>query len=136
MIVENDQTDTKTPCYPLKGALCFTEALGGGRYSAANFAVIHAGKDFIEELEELLKYKKVTLAEYFKQAYGNEIKEEDLKVFRKYGGAPWIYGHCIVFGQLIEGEEVLDSICCTEVSDDSGFVPMEDIIIESVTIEK
>ncbi len=122
-------------CYPVKGALCFTEALGQAGYSASNFTVIQGGSEFIAGLEELLKYKKVTLAEYFKQAYGNEISEDDLKIFRKYGGAPWLYGHCIVFGQLTEGEEVLDAICNCEVTDDSGFVPIEDIVIENITIE-
>ena len=135
LICENDNT-TDQKCYPLRGSLCYTEAVGQNRYKASNFTVIQTGTSFLDELEQFVNYKKVTLAEYFKQAYGNEISEEELKIFRKYGGAPWLNDHCIVFGQLAEGEEVLDRICAVEVSDDSGFEPVEEIIIESISIER
>ena len=122
-------------CYPLRGSLAFTQAVGSDKYSASNFMVIQTGTEFLDKLEELLKYKKVTLPEYLKQGYGNEIDEAAVGIYKKYGGAPWLYRHCIVFGQLSEGEDVLDKICSVEVFDDAQFRPMEDIVINSITIE-
>lgn len=126
----NDTYEKNSVCYPLKGALCLTE----NKESSACFTVIQAGTSFLDELKELLKYKKITPAEYYRQAYGTDIDEKTLDIFEKYGGAPWIYGHCIVFGQLVEGEEILDRICSVEVSDDADFIPMEEILIDNVRI--
>ena len=131
----SDDATLNSACYPLRGALCFTRSEGVGKYSCSDFTVIQTSSEFLSKLEELLEYKKVTPGEYFKQAYGNDIDEDSLSIFKKYGGAPWLYGHCIVFGQLTEGEEVLDRICSVEVYDDSQFKPMEDIIINCINIE-
>ena len=126
----NDTYEKNSVCYPLKGALCLTES----KESSAGFTVIQAGTSFLDELKELLKYKKITPAEYYRQAYGTEIDEKTLEIFEQYGGAPWIYGHSIVFGQLVEGEDILDRICSVEVTDDADFTPIEEILIEDVRI--
>ena len=91
--------------------------------------------DFLKELETLLAYRKITPAEYYKTAYGTDLDEDTLALFEKYGGAPWLYGHCIVFGQVSEGFEVLEAISDVEVEDGNTYSPLEDIIIESVSIE-
>ena len=46
----------------------------------------------------------------FEREIVKEIDDKTLGIFSKYGGAPWLYGHCKVFGQLIEGGDVLDRI--------------------------
>ena len=126
----NDTYETNSVCYPLKGSLCLTDS----NSASACFTVIQSGTSFLDELDELLKYKKITPAEYYKQAYGTEIDDKTLGIFSKYGGAPWLYGHCFVFGQLVEGEDILDRICGVEVTDDAEFRPVEEILIENVTI--
>ena len=125
----------KISLYPLRGALCLTDGNDTDGYTCGNFSVIQTSAQFLSELEELLKYKKVTLQEYIKQAYGADLDNDTLEIFTKYGGAPWLYGHCKVFGQLVEGGDVLDRICSMEVSDDANFSPMEDIVIESIIIQ-
>ena len=119
--------------YPLRGALCIAES--GEKISAQQFMIVTAGSDFLKELEELLAYKKVTPEEYFKTAYGADIDEELYAVFQKNGGAPWLYGHCIVFGQVYEGFEVLDAISKVEIEEGNTYTPLEEIIIESIKID-
>ncbi|MCR5324587.1 MAG: peptidylprolyl isomerase [Lachnospiraceae bacterium] len=121
--------------YPLRGALCLTNGNGSDGYVSGNFSIIETSSSFLSELEELLKYKKVTLSEYIKQAYGTDVDDETLNIFKKYGGSPWLYGHCRVFGQLVEGEDLLDRICGMEVSDDANFSPIENIVIKKVQIQ-
>jgi len=118
--------------YPFYGALCITDV--SDNVSAEHFTVIGADKGFISELEELLAYKKVTLAEYFDTAYGVKLDEETLELFKEYGGAPWLNGHCRVFGQMTEGFEVLDAISGVPVSDDAQFRPETDIVIDKVFV--
>ena len=124
--------EINTGYYPFRGALCLTEAAG---ISARQFMVVTADTAFLNELEELLAYKKVTPLEYFKTAYGAEIDEETYKLFLANGGAPWLYGHCIVFGQVFEGFDVLEAVSNTEVEEGASYTPVEDIIIESVEIK-
>ena len=131
----SDDAELTDKIYPLRGSLAFTRSVENGQYSASDFTVIQTGPDFLNKLDELLKYKKVTLPEYLKQGYGNEIDEKTLEIFKEYGGAPWLYRHCVVFGQMTDGMEILDRICAVEVFDDAQFRPMEEIVIDSITIE-
>ena len=119
--------------YPLRGALCLTES--GDKISAQQFMIVTADSEFLKELEELLAYKKVTPEEYFKTAYGADVDEEIYDVFVKNGGAPWLYGHCIVFGQVFEGFDILDAISGVEIEEGNTYTPLEDIMIESITID-
>ena len=119
--------------YPFRGALCITDS--GKGISADQFMIVTSDTEFLTELETLLAYRKITPAEYYKTAYGTELDEETLSLFEKYGGAPWLYGHCIVFGQVSEGFDVLEAISGVEVEDGNTYSPLEDIIIESVSIE-
>ena len=119
--------------YPLRGALCITGS--GDKISAQQFMIVTSDTEFLKELETLLAYRKITPAEYYKTAYGTDLDEDTLALFEKYGGAPWLYGHCIVFGQVSEGFEVLEAISDVEVEDGNTYSPLEDIIIESVSIE-
>ena len=113
--------EINTGYYPFRGALCLTESSG---ISSQQFMIVTADNVFLKELEELLAYKKVTPEEYFKTAYGAEIDEETYKLFLANGGAPWLYGHCIIFGQVYEGFEVLDSISKVEIEEGIPILPL------------
>ncbi|MCR5684730.1 MAG: peptidylprolyl isomerase [Lachnospiraceae bacterium] len=129
---ENSAKNGNNRYYPFYGALCITDIAGNP--SAEHFTVIGADTEFLNGLEELLAYRKITPAEYYATAYGVELDEETLKLFGQYGGAPWLYGHCRVFGQMVEGFDVLKAISAVPVSDDADFKPDEEILIKSVSV--
>lgn len=54
----------------------------------------------------------------------------------KYGGAPHLDGGYTVFGEVIEGLDVVDRIQQTPVDHDHGDRPLEDVVILRATIRK
>lgn len=119
--------------YPFTGALCvINDGSGAG---AEHFMIVTADSEFLVELKELLAYKMITPQEYFKTAYGKDVSDEDMELFYKYGGAPWLMGDCIVFGQIYEGIDVLKKICNVEVSDDASYSPVEEILIDHIEVK-
>lgn len=62
------------------------------------------------------------------QQYGIKITPEHQKIYETIGGCPHLDGKHTVFGQVIEGLNVIDSIAAVEVDD--GDWPIEDITIE------
>lgn len=117
---------------PYRGALCFSDIADG--IAPGKVMIINSDTDFLNDLSSLLEYKQVTLAEYLSQAYGVSLSEEELSAYQNYGGAPWLYGHTVVFGQVYEGFDVLDRINSAVTSEDSQYKPEEDIVIESIEI--
>ena len=88
----------------------------------------------IQSLSEPLDARyQMTFPEYLEEAYNTKMTEEDLQFYYTYGGAPWLYGHPTVFGQVYAGFDVLDSLCEARVT--SKCVPNPGIFIESVTVE-
>ena len=54
--------------------------------------------------------------------------------YKENGGAGWLYGAHTVFGQVIEGYDVLD-----EIADKTGTgsgVPAEEVIIEKIELDR
>lgn len=60
--------------------------------------------------------------------YPEKVKEE----YAANGGTPWLDGKHTVFGQVIEGMDIIDAIAEVEVG--AGDRPVEDITIESIDI--
>lgn len=54
----------------------------------------------------------------------------------KYGGVPHLDGGYTVFGEVIEGLDVVDRIQQTPVDHDHGDRPLEDVVILRATIRK
>jgi peptidyl-prolyl cis-trans isomerase B (cyclophilin B) len=61
------------------------------------------------------------------QTYKLDIPEEHKEIYRTQGGCPHLDGEHTVFGQVIEGFSVIDSIAAVKV--DSGDWPINDITI-------
>ncbi|MDE6579156.1 MAG: peptidylprolyl isomerase [Ruminiclostridium sp.] len=67
----------------------------------------------------------------------NDRTEEMTERYKDKGGYPFLDGGYTVFGQVVEGFDVIDNISAVEVKANSNgekSVPVEDIFIESVTI--
>ncbi len=62
------------------------------------------------------------------QEYGMKITPKHKEIYKIVGGTPHLDGKHTVFGQVIEGLEVIDSIASVKV--DEGNWPIQDITIE------
>lgn len=60
-----------------------------------------------------------------------EYPEEIRDAYLEQGGAFWLDGQHTVFGQVIEGMEVIDAIAAVETAEDK---PVEDVTIDSIEI--
>lgn len=60
----------------------------------------------------------------------NDYSNEQIQAYLDYGGAPQLDGEYTIFGQLIDGFDVLDKISATNT--DNRDKPIEDIIILKV----
>lgn len=128
---EAQNTKKKNAFYPFYGAVCISDKTG---CDASQLMIIGTKSDFLSNLKELLEYKKITVPEYLDNAYGVEMSEEDLQTYYQYGGAPWLYGHTLVIGQIYDGFDVLDNISMAVTDDNGSYSPLESITIESVEI--
>ena len=71
----------------------------------------------------------VRMGEQMKQA---GYPEEMIKAYMEQGGTPWLDHKHTVFGQVIEGMNVVDAI--TNVETAYGDKPAEDVVIKKITI--
>lgn len=62
------------------------------------------------------------------------LSDEQRKVYTTLGGAPNLDGEYTVFGEVIEGMEVVDKIARLETDD--NFRPLQDVVIYKIEIEK
>lgn len=66
--------------------------------------------------------------------FGHSFSEEQRKVYSTVGGTPHLDGEYTVFGQLVEGMEVLDHIAATKTG--NADRPVSDVRIISVNVLK
>ncbi len=73
------------------------------------------------------------LAEQYPEemAEGN-VPQKIIDKYQEVGGAPWLDGRYTIFGQVIEGMDVVDIIANVPVN--NKYKPAEDVIIEMITI--
>lgn len=67
---------------------------------------------------------------YYGASYPDNVKEK----YREVGGVPYLDGGYQVFGQVFEGLDVVEAI--QQVETDGKDKPLDDIVMESVTIEE
>ena len=106
---------------PLRGSLCMANA--GPDTNESQFFIVQAKQDAAKEILD---------------AGVIDLTDEQDKQFEDQGGDPSLTGSYTVFGQIIEGYDVLDKIAATPVEDNGSgeeSSPVDDVVIESVTIE-
>lgn len=110
--------------WPFKGALlAYNETEG---YGDSRFMVLNTIEEFTEE-------NKQQLRDIVDEDGNQMIPEELITAFTEVGVLPGFSGDFTVFGQTIEGLEVIEQIVAAPV-DEETYVPLEDIIIESIEI--
>jgi hypothetical protein len=62
------------------------------------------------------------------------FSEDAITAYTTIGGTPFLDGNYTVFGQVIEGLEIIDEICNVKTLE--GDIPEEDVIIISMKIIK
>lgn len=100
---------------PYRGALCMANA--GSNTNGSQFFIEQAKYD--EETYNMLKQ------------YG--YPENLLEAYKTYGGSMHLFMAHTVFGQVIEGMDVVDKIAACD-TDASTNKPVKDVVIESIEI--
>ncbi|MBR6274749.1 MAG: peptidylprolyl isomerase [Lachnospiraceae bacterium] len=115
---------------PTRGALCMANQ-GKNGTNAQQFFFVTTAADTIKKLDDPLNERYgISLKQYLADTYGTELEDKKLARFLEYGGAPWIYGHNTVFGQVFKGFDVLDAV---EADAAKG---KQEIYIKKITVYK
>ncbi|MCM3324494.1 peptidylprolyl isomerase [Cytobacillus kochii] len=66
------------------------------------------------------------------QMKDNEYPADIIEKYVENGGTPWLDGRHTVFGQVIDGMDIVDEIAQVEVNENDK--PVEDVIIEKIQV--
>jgi len=113
---------------PIKGSLCMANS--GANTNGSQFFLVTKEEAFTQENMD-------SYVVQYKQYYGKEldfstITDRAFEYLQSVGGAGWLYGQHTVFGQVFEGLDILEQ--AEAVPTDSADKPIEDLMIEKVTI--
>lgn len=64
----------------------------------------------------------------------NGFPQQVIDTYKEAGGTPWLDFHHTVFGRLISGADVLDSIAAVEC--DANDKPLSDVVISAIEVLK
>ncbi len=100
-----------------RGALSMANS--GPSTNGSQFFIVHAKEVDEGTMERMIK------AEY---------PEEVIELYEEHGGTPGLDFKHTVFGQVVEGMEIVDSIASVETGE--ADKPVEDVVIENITVVK
>lgn len=113
--------DEFTPeLHNFRGALCMANA--GPSTNGSQFFIVQAK----EVSDDMLDQLRCADERYF--------PTECIEMYEKEGGTPWLDYHHTVFGQVIEGMDVVDKIADVKV-DYFANKPSKDVVIEKIELE-
>ena len=111
-----DEFDVKL--HNIKGALSMANA--GPNTNGSQFFIVQADSvpgNMLEQMKEMPE----------------SFPEDIVKAYEEKGGTPWLDFRHTVFGQVVEGIDVVDSIA--DVAVGTADKPLDDVIIETITVE-
>ena len=111
-----DEFDVKL--HNIKGALSMANA--GPNTNGSQFFIVQADSvpgNMLHQMKEMPE----------------SFPEDIVKAYEEKGGTPWLDFRHTVFGQVVEGIEVVDSIANVKVG--AADKPVDDVIIETITVE-
>lgn len=115
----------------------------GPNTNGSQFFIVQAKtvtEDYLKALEDARDNNEeemgVTIGDEF-YTLSQLYPESVMDYYREHGGAvhlEYVYGNpYTIFGQVIEGMDVVDAIAAVDVDENSK--PLEDVIINSITFE-
>lgn len=111
--------------WPFKGAMMAYN--GNAGYGDSRFFVVNNVELTDDDVETLRSYK---------DADGNQkIPEELIQAFIREGSVPHVAGLYTVFGQAIDGLDVVEKLTEVEINSDA-MNPIEDIYINKITLSE
>ena len=103
----------------IRGALCMANS--GPNTNGSQFFIVQAKEVPVQMLSQMKQMPE-------------SFPEEIVEAYANMGGTPWLDFRHSVFGQVIEGMDVVDSIAATEVGPQDR--PIKDVIIKGIEIEE
>lgn len=103
---------------PYRGSLCMASAGTGTSSLGSQFFITQA--NYNATMESRLK----------SAGYPTKL----LEMYKKYGGYLSLYQSYTVFGQVIEGMDVVDAIAKVETTGSENSTPVEDVIIDTIEV--
>ena len=128
--------------YHFRGALCYANS--GPDSNGSQFYIVqctengYADEDFDyyeEYAKQVLDYEKQN--NVYKSGYPHctDYPDEVREYYRQVGGYPYLDSSYTIFGQVLEGMDVVDAIAAVEVNAENNC-PVQPVVIRSITIEE
>ena len=81
-----------------------------------------------------LKESPAQMLEQMEQLTDRGFPRECIDNYKKVGGTPWLDYHHTVFGQIIDGTDVLEDIAAVQTA--PGDRPLYDVVIDTIEISE
>ncbi len=100
-----------------RGALSMANS--GANTNGSQFFIVHADEVAEDMMESMIK---------------SGYPEEVIELYEEHGGTPFLDFRHTVFGQVVEGMDIVDAIATVETGE--ADKPVEDVVIEKMTVVK
>ena len=110
----NFEDEFSMDLFPYRGSLCMANS--GSNTNGSQFFIVQTNQvdaSFTEQIREM---------------GADQVADN----YEKIGGTPWLWYKHTVFGQVLDGMEVVDAIAAVETN--SKDKPLEDVVIKKITI--